>query len=83
MSEHLPVRQIRPSAGSHFPYKSSQVTYLVGSNNGVVLPVDVTAETVKMVVNSKHELYAVWPGKERSDLFMIDKFELAKAFLSE
>ncbi|ASZ74938.1 hypothetical protein FDI69_gp249 [Rhodococcus phage Trina] len=72
--------KVRPSAGSHFPYTQTNVHYFI-IENGVPAPIFVDRQFVKDIKSSDPDIYAVWPGKYTSNMFAIDKLELAKAFI--
>jgi len=73
----------------NFPYTMSTVCYFEVDKNGSVLQVphknksdrSNLLEVYKRAVDKTTTLYAVWPGKWSSDLFIIDDLDaFAKAF---
>lgn len=72
--------KVRPSAGSHFPYTQTNVHYFI-VKDGVPTPIVIDREFVKNIKSNDPDIYAVWPGKYTSNMFAIDKLELAKAFI--
>ena len=61
-----------------FPYSSSVVCYFEVFSDGSVKQLTNKNEKLNAYVNAnsgKSTIYAVWPGKWRSDLFVIDDLE--------
>ncbi|QIK57953.1 hypothetical protein G7059_08905 [Erysipelothrix sp. HDW6A] len=68
-----------------FPYNSRHNCYMVINDNGkleqIQHGVDNMKELYEKVKNNDSDLYIVWPGRYRSDLFIVDNLELfAEAF---
>ena len=61
---------------AEFPYSSKLICYIEVSENGSVTQIDNSyhsaAAAYKSVLEGKSKIFAVWPGKYRSDLFSID-----------
>lgn len=72
----------------YFPYEMKQVCYILVSDEGVSQVIhyrksdfNQVIEAYQLVKAGKAQLYAVWPGNYRSDLFVIDDIEqFADAF---
>jgi hypothetical protein len=65
------------SSGGGFPYTDPTICYIAVDGQGNVDKVK-TADMVSALQAAKDgeiKMYAVWPGKTRSDLFLIDSFE--------
>ena len=66
-----------------FPYRSSTVCYIEVFPDGSVQQLSTKDEKLRALMNAengKSKIYAVWPGKWRSDLFIIDDLD---AFFDE
>lgn len=64
---------------TYFPYGEKTTCYILVSNDGSVKQVSTKAElsdAYSVAIAKKALLYAVWPGKYRSDLFQIDDLEV-------
>jgi len=63
----------------YFPYTMPTVCYIFVDNDGVVKQVPHVTDDIRQaycdVVNGSGTLYAVWPGKYRSDIFIIDDLD--------
>ncbi len=63
-----------------FPYASKSICYIEVFPDGCVRQVSPSLSEIKPtynnVTNNKSTLYAVWPGKWKSDLFIIDDLNL-------
>ena len=58
-----------------FPYQSSLVCFFEVFEDGIVRQVSNRNDKIVAIVNvqtGRSQLFAVWPGKWRSDLFIID-----------
>jgi len=67
------------SLGNDFPYRSDTLCYIEVLKTGEVQQ-GLAIEAYQRAKSGKSSLYAVWPGRWRSDLFLIDDLdELAKA----
>jgi len=65
------------SSGGGFPYKDPTICYIAVDNQGnvdKVKPADMVA-ALDAARADEIKMYAVWPGKTRSDLFLVDTFE--------
>jgi len=65
------------SSGGGFPYKDPTICYIAVDKQGNVdklKSVDMIAACVAAKEGSI-KIYAVWPGKTRSDLFLVDTLE--------
>lgn len=80
---------MRSAKESDFPYKMSTVCYIEVDGNGKVTQVHHKNKSDLPEVTAAYEraagklstLYAVWPGKWSSDLFLIDDLDaFAKSF---
>ncbi len=61
-----------------FPYASKLVCYIEVTPAGEVRQISSKSEKREAAVNAfagKSQIYAVWPGQWRSDLFLIDDLE--------
>ncbi len=74
----------------YFPYKSKTTCYILVYNNSDVVHIQHNkadlARAYKDATENNAVLYAVWPGKWRSDLFIIDDlnaFAAATGVLNE
>lgn len=80
MPYSLSVPGIR-KAPTNFPYTDPTTRFFV-VEDGAPVPITVNRRTVKNLRDFDPQIYAVWPGRVRSsDMFLIDKLELVKAFL--
>lgn len=67
----------------NFPYRMSTVCYFEVDKNGNVLQIPhknksdrpIVFEAYQRAANKTTTLYAVWPGKWSSDLFIIDDLD--------
>lgn len=73
----------------HFPYEASTVCYFEVDEHGALsqlyhknkLDRPRVQQTYQRVINKETTLYAVWPGRWSSDLFIIDDLDaFTKAF---
>ncbi|GBF78506.1 hypothetical protein PA598K_07160 [Paenibacillus sp. 598K] len=80
---------MRSAKDNNFPYSSSTVCYFEVDKNGKVSQIyhknksdrPKLLEVYQRVNNNATTLYAVWPGKWSSDLFIIDDLDaFAKGF---
>lgn len=58
-----------------FPYKSKIVCYMELSNEGSIKQLSTKDEKFQAYINAKagaSKILAVWPGRWRSDLFIVD-----------
>jgi hypothetical protein len=62
------------AVGAEFPYDSSTMCYIEVGADGTVLQ-GVDAAAYRRAVVGQSRLYAVWPGKWRSDLFAVDDLD--------
>jgi len=61
-----------------FPYQSSLVCFFEVFEDGTVRQVSNRNDKIVAIVNAqtgRSQLFAVWPGKWRSNLFIIDDLE--------
>ena len=61
-----------------FPYRSKVVCYMELTSDGKIKQLSTTNEKLEAYLNAKSgvsQILAVWPGKWRSDLFIIDDLE--------
>lgn len=68
------MTNIRKATGASFPYEDRTICYFT-LENGEPVPLHLAAERkLAFLRASKGEaaIYAVWPGRHRSDLFVID-----------
>ena len=67
----------------NFPYTDPTTCYFViDPEDGQARPIKVDRSTVKLLSDTDPTVYAVWPGRvHASDMFVIDKIQLFKAFL--
>lgn len=67
-----------------FPYRNDLVAYIVVSSDGVITNphyIDERRAAVKALQEGDAQVFAVWPGRWRSDLFVIDDVDaFAAAF---
>ena len=62
----------------YFPYNSPTVCFIEVTNAGRTRQLTNKTDKTSAIENAEHGLstiYAVWPGKWRSDLFIIDDLE--------
>ena len=61
-----------------FPYGSGQVCYMEVSPDGAVTQLSTICEKCSAYINAQagiSKILAVWPGRWRSDLFIIDDLD--------
>lgn len=61
-----------------FPYGSGQVCYIEVSPDGAVTQLSTVGEKRSAYINAQagiSKIFAVWPGRWRSDLFIIDDLD--------
>ena len=61
-----------------FPYGSGQVCYMEVSPDGAVTQLSTVGEKRSAYINAQagiSKIFAVWPGRWRSDLFIIDDLD--------
>jgi hypothetical protein len=72
-------------ASDMFPYSSKLVCYIELSGDGKISQIDTSYESVadayERAASDKSTIYAVWPGRWSSDLFIVDDLDaFADAF---
>ncbi len=78
--EHCSERKNMRSAKETgcFPYSSGQVCYMEVSPDGAVTQLSTVGEKRSAYINAQagvSKILAVWPGRWRSDLFIIDDLD--------
>ena len=77
------IRSAKENA--NFPYSSKLVCYIEVNSSGVVKQIQCSESEMEQAYNrvkqGETQMYAVWPGEYRSDLFIIDDLDkLADAY---
>lgn len=65
----------RMATETDFPYSDRLVCYFVRRKTGQLHQLQTKAEKAAALLGARrgdHDIFAVWPGQHRSDLFLID-----------
>ena len=66
------------SENPEFPWQMQTVSYIcIADNEPKQIGADITArDAYKMAVDDKAKIIAVWPGRWRSDAFLVDNLDI-------